>query len=134
MPPMRRARQQVSAAGAGALAVDTTVRNTHAPLRVGSAQLPKRYPVSPRERRLLDQIDSHSQELVRLAKVDLPRLRGQAAKLRDEGLDAIAQEIDQHADRLHALAEALDVDSMQLLALTDPHLDDTRPLSITRAE
>ncbi len=84
--------------------------------------------MTTRERRLLEQIDRHSRELVRLTRVDLPRLRGQAELLRNEGLDAIASEIDGHADRLSTLAKALDVDSMQLLALTDPHLEQTVPI------
>ena len=88
--------------------------------------------MNPRERRLLDQIDKHRQQLVQLSAVDVPRLRGQAERLRGEGLDATAKEIDAHAERLQTLARALDVDSMQLLALTDPHLDDTVPVGIER--
>lgn len=83
-----------------------------------------------RQQRLLEQIERHSQALVQLSRVDLPRLRGQADKLRNEGLDPIAAEIEQHADRLETLARALDVDSMQLIALTDPHLDQTIPRGI----
>ncbi len=100
--------------------------------RVTRGNNPKDISVNPRERRLLDQIDKHSQQLVQLSRVDLPRLRGQAERLREEGLDTVAKEIDVHADRLQTLAQALDVDSMQLLALTDPHLDDTVPVVMAR--
>ena len=84
--------------------------------------------MSQRQRKVL----ATDKALDRLRLVDRlgQRLRGQVHRLEEHGLDDTALMIREHLEELHRAVTGMDEAVAQLVAVTEPGLDDTVPIGL----